>query len=242
MTITEQHPPIEQVVAAIQQRWGKRALMRLARVASDAAGIPTGYAALDDMLGGGVPRGAVTCLTGRPTSGKTALALDMLACVQRSSEVTVYIDTTGALDPEHAEGRGIDLARLLIVWPQPATLGLDITRDIVAQDGAGLIVLDAGGCTGPAAGLHRMLRQLAVVVRRSPYAVMCLAATASNSLTTALLARADAHLHAERQRWLFAPHGVVGYDTRLTVVKSRGGHTGQSVTLPVMLHLRRSGP
>lgn len=240
MTITEQHPSIEQVVAAIQQRWGKRALMRLARVASDTVGIPTGYAALDEVLGGGVPRGAVTYFTGRPTSGKTALALDTLACVQGSGEVTVYIDTTGALDPEYAEQRGIDLARLLIVWPQPAALGLDITRDIVARDGAGLIVFDTGGCTGSSAGLHRAQRQLTAVVRRSPYAVMCLAA-ASNSLTTALLARADVHLHAERQRWLFAPHGVVGYDTRLAVVKSRGGQTGQSVTIPVMLHLRRSG-
>lgn len=242
MTSTEQHTHIEQVVAAIQQRWGKPALMRLAQVVSDAAGIPTGHAALDEVLGGGVPRGSVTCLTGRPTSGKTALVLDTLACVQRSGEVTVYIDTTGALDPEYAERRGIDLARLLIVWPQPAALGLEITRDIVARNGAGLIVLDAGGCTGPTAGLHRALRQLATAVRRSPYAVVCLAATASNSLTTALLARADAHLHAERQRWLFAAHGVVGYETRLTIVKSRGGQTGQSVTTPVMLHERRSGP
>lgn len=238
MTTTEHHEHIEQVVAAIQKRWGTQALRRLERVTADAAGIPTGCAALDRLLGSdGLPRGAVLCLSGSPTSGKTTLALDMLAHTQERGEVAVYMDLTGTLDPEYAEGRGVDLERLLMVWPQPPVLGLDIARDIITSGGAGLIVLDAGRCmpqVGPSEPPHRALRHLSAVLRRSSYALLCLISPASGGLSTALSARADSLLRAERQRWLVNAEGVSGYETRLTVLKNRSGPPGQSAILPVM--------
>jgi recombination protein RecA len=246
MTAIEHHASIEQVVATVQQRWGVKALRRLEQVTASAEGIPTGYADLDRLLGcGGVPRGAVTCLSGNPTSGKTTLALDVLARVQADGEVTVYVDLTGALDPEYAESRGIDLDQLLIVVPQPPELGLDITRDIITSGGAGLIVLDAGHSgaqTGPAESLSRSTRHLSAAVRRSPYAVLGLTMPAPTRLSRALSARSDVVLRAERARWVWNTEGVSGYDTRLTVVKSRFGPPGPSITVPITLGERRPGP
>lgn len=236
MTTTERHTHIEQVAAAIQKRWGVKALRRLENTTVRAVGIPTGSPALDGLLGsGGIPRGAVTCLSGRPTSGKTTLALDMVARVQADGEVTVCIDLTGALDPEYAEGRGIDLDHLLIVQPQPPALGLEITRDIITSGGAGLVVVHA---SAHLEGLHRPLQQVSAAVRRSPYALVCLA----DGRGDVLAARADIHLRAERQRWLMNTEGVSGYETRLTVMKSRFGPPDRSVTVPITLSERRPGP
>jgi recombination protein RecA len=243
MTTSEHQQHLERLVAAVQRRWGANALRRLEQRTTGAAGMPTGYAGLDQILGpGGWPRGAVTCLSGQPTSGKTTLALDALACAQASREVTVYIDLTGALDAEYAAGRGIDLERLLIVWPQPLALGLDIGRDLVTSGGAGLIVVDAGDCSDPAGSPSQTLRQLTLAVRRSPYVVLCLTSANSTSLTAALVARADLHLRVERQRWVWEAEGVGGYESRLTILKTRFGPPGRSITLPITLGERRAGP
>ena len=237
------HPSIESVVAAVQRRWGAKALRRLEQMTAHTTGIPTGHAALDRLVGqDGVPRGMVTCLSGRSTSGKTTLALDTLAQVQADDEVTVYIDMTGTLDPEYAEQRGIDLERLLIVCPQPPVLGLDIARDIVTSGGAGLIVVDGGGWGSLAEPAGPTLRQFSAIVRRSAYAMLCLTVTHSTGWTAALVARADLHLLVERGRWLWDAEGVSGYETRLTILKNRFGPPGQSVILPIMLGERRAGP
>ncbi len=236
---------IEQVVAAVQQRWGANALRRLEQMTARTTGIPTGYAALDGALGmGGLPRGALTCLSGSPTCGKTTLALDILACVQGDGEVTVVIDMTGALDPEYAEQRGVVLERLLVVWPQPPALGLDIARDLVASGGAGLVVLDMGVPIPWGGPIGTTLRQLSATVRRSSYAVLCLTSGASGGLSATLSARADIHLQAERVRWRVDAEGVTGCDTRLTVVRSRFAPPGRSVMLPVTLSAlgRRAKP
>lgn len=232
MTTTASPERLEQVVAAVQKRWGANALRRLEQTTARTDGIPTGHAALDGLLGGGVRRGAITCLSGPPTSGKTTLALDVLACVQDGGEVTVVIDLTGALDPEYAEGRGIDLDRLLIAQPQPPALGLDIARDLVASGGAGLVVVDASKHLGTVKGLLRTVRQVSAAVRRSPYALVCL----EDDLNSRLAAQADIHLRVERQRWLMDASGVTGCETRLTLVTSRFRPPGGAVVLPITLH------
>ena len=233
------HHHLDDVVASIQKRWGDKALRRLEQVPTG-TGIPTGCADLDRLFGvGGLPRGAVTCLSGHPTSGKTTLALDMLARVQGDGEVTVYIDMTGALDAEYAETRGIDLDRLLIVWPQPPALGLDIARDLIRSGGAGLVVVDTGDCLPGGPGPRAVPVSLAA--RRSPYALVCLT-DAPGSMSMGLMARADVHLRVERQRWLCNVSGINGYEARITLLKSRFGPPGQAVTLPIRLFERRLGP
>jgi RecA/RadA recombinase len=245
MTTTQRHERIEQVVTAVQQRWGAQALRRLEQVTADRACLPTGNADLDRLLGGGVPRGALLCLSGPSTCGKTTLVLDVLARVQAEGEVTVYIDLGGALDPEYAEGRGVDLERLLIVWPQPLVLGLEIARDLISSGGAGLVVFDAEGTAsadGSLAGLSRRLQQLSAALRRSPYALISLTSSVSNSLSAGLMTSADSHVHVERARWLCNASGIDGYEARLTLLKHRFGPPGETATVPIRLRARRLGP
>ncbi len=138
---TTQPQALASVVATIQQRWGDKALRRLSQVKTDTDGISTGDAALDRVLGrNGVPRGLLTCLSGHPTSGMTTLALNVLAHAQADGEVTVYIDADRTLDPAYAAQRGINLERLLVVWPQPRALGFDIARYCRWRGGGGCCV------------------------------------------------------------------------------------------------------
>lgn len=76
---------------------------------------PTGFAALDDLLGGGIPRGQVTELVGRTSSGRTSIVFAMLAESTARGEVAAYIDATDSLDPESAQKAGIALERVLWV-------------------------------------------------------------------------------------------------------------------------------
>jgi recombination protein RecA len=234
MTSTQQQS-IAQVVTAIQQRWGAHALHRLAQVKTTADGLPTGYAALDRLLGrGGIPRGMLTCLSGRPTSGITTLALDVVARAQAEGEVTVYIDAGHTLDPAYVAQRGIDLERLLVVWPQPRELGLDIARDIAAAQGAGVIVFDLGAGTAQPGQIDRMMRQLLMTLARSSYALMGLSA-ASDGLNAAAVSQAGVHLRVERQHWVHHAGRVEGYEVRVTALKNKVAPPGQPVTLTLSL-------
>lgn len=245
MTTTHRHERLAQVITAVQQRWGAQALRRLEQATADRACLPTGSGALDGLLGGGLRRGSLLCLAGAATCGKTTLALDALVQAQQAGEVTAYIDLSGALDPEYAEGRGIDLTRLLIVWPQPALLGLEIARDLISSGGAGLVVIEAAGMSAadqPHEGPGKRLQHLTAAVRRSPYALIAVVAPSPTPLNAALIAAADSHLRAERARWLCNASGVNGYEARLTLLKHRFGPPGQTVTVPIRVQARRLGP
>ncbi len=107
----------------------------------------------------------------------TTLALDVLAQGQAEGEVTIYIDADRTLDPAYVVKRGIQLDRLLVVWPHPRELGLAIARDIVAGQGAGVVVFDLGQASPsvpPQPGVARALRALLLALPRSAYALVCL--------------------------------------------------------------------
>lgn len=228
---TAKHAAIEQIVAAVQQRWGVKALRRLEQRALNRTGIPTGYAALDQLLGtGGIPRGALTCLSGQPTVGKTSLALDVLVRAQAENEVAVYIDGSHAADPEYGEGRGLDLGRLLVVWPQPVALGLEIARDLIVSGGAGVIVFDTGGALR-GADLAASLRRLHAALRQSPYVLICLHGGPSGRLAEA----ADVQLHLTRRGWLIEGERLTGYEVDVSVSRNRFAAPGQAVTLAIRL-------
>lgn len=247
MTIT-QHEPLAHVVSTIQQRWGEKALRRLAQVKTGTDGLSTGDAALDRLLGrDGVPRGAFTCLSGRPTSGMTTLALNVLAHAQAEGEVTVYIDAHRRLDPAYAARRGINLERLLVVWPQPRELGFEIARDIVAGEGAGVVVFDLGQAS-PGASVQpgktsRALRQLVMTLPRSLYAVIGLSSSV-DPLNAAAVSYAAVHLRVERLRWLPGAGQVGGYEVCVTALKNKFAPPGQTATFNVCLDTpeQRQGP
>lgn len=232
----ERQQHLEQLLAAIQQRWGVHALRRLEQAASADKGISTGYSVLDALLGhGGVPRGMFTCLSGHPTSGVTTVALDIIAQAQASGEVTIYIDANRMLDPEYAVRRGIDPARLLIVWPQPSEVGFEMARDIILSGGAGVVVFALNSETSVSG---QSLRRLKAALSRTLYAFICLSPT-SDSL---IGAQSDVHLCVERLHWLRDTGRVTGYEVRATALKNKAAVSGRTATFTVVLDKLRRSP
>jgi hypothetical protein len=104
--------------------------------------LATGIRALDEMLGGGLPRGRLSEIVGTPSSGRTALAHAFLAAATRRGEIAAVIDVPDALDPATLAAAGADLARVLWVRPPVVKAGLKCAEIILTTGGFGLVVLD----------------------------------------------------------------------------------------------------
>jgi len=126
------------------------------------ARIPTGLDALDALLGGGLPRGALTEIIGRPSAGRTTLASTLLRAVTARHDLAACIDLQNAFDAPHAESAGIDLARILWIRPRSARDALRAALYVLDADGFGLVLvdLDDGGAPGavPASVWMRLTR------------------------------------------------------------------------------------
>lgn len=109
------------------------------------ASIPTGIAAVDSLLGGGVPKGTLTEICGGVSSGRTVVMFSLLAQATRAGECTAWIDADGRFDPASAVSSGVDLARLLWVNCGGVAEHALKSADLVIQAGGfGLVVLDLG--------------------------------------------------------------------------------------------------
>jgi len=104
--------------------------------------IATGLGDLDALLGGGIPRGALTELVGRPSSGRTTLACTFLRAATAIRALAVCIDLPDAFDPIHAEAAGVALARLLWIRPRTAREALQATEHVLDADGFAVVLLD----------------------------------------------------------------------------------------------------
>lgn len=113
----------------------------------------TGVPALDRLLGGGLPRGHLCEIAGPPSSGRTSLALGLLAAATRAGECAAWIDCADALDPPSAAAAGGDLRRVLWVRASGRRDALRSTERLLQTDGFALVILDATGAgrreTGP---------------------------------------------------------------------------------------------
>ena len=110
---------LELALAQIDKQFGKGAIMRLGQAERlTAEAVPTGSVALDVALGiGGVPKGRITEIYGPESSGKTTLALHLVAEAQRQGGICAYVDAEHALDPEYARKLGVDIDSLLVSQP-----------------------------------------------------------------------------------------------------------------------------
>ena len=128
------------LIATIQRRWGTRALQRGTTLHTTPALLPTGIDALDDLLGGGYPRAAITELLGAPTSGTTSIALTALAQAQARGEIGAYVDLGGSFGAEYAAACGVDLATLILVRPASPHDALALLQALVTHQISVLIV------------------------------------------------------------------------------------------------------
>ncbi|MDX2168052.1 MAG: hypothetical protein SF182_13340 [Deltaproteobacteria bacterium] len=104
--------------------------------------LPTGIAALDDLLGGGFPRGHLSEIVGRPCSGRTSVLHALLAAATRAGEVAALVDLADALDPASLAAAGAVLERVLWVRPPSARLALQCAELILAGGGFAIVALD----------------------------------------------------------------------------------------------------
>ena len=147
---------LQRVIAQIEKQYGQGAIMQMdeqhyARI----EGIPTGSLSLDIALGGsGIPRGRATELFGPESSGKTTLALHVVASAQRAGGVAAFIDAEHALDTTWAKRLGVDVSSLLVSQPDTGEQALDITEMLIRSNSVDVIVVDSVAALTPAAEIQ----------------------------------------------------------------------------------------
>ncbi|HLN98608.1 MAG TPA: recombinase RecA [Pyrinomonadaceae bacterium] len=146
---------VEAALANIEKKFGKGSIMRLGeREVSDIPAISTTSLSLDVAVGiGGVPRGRIIEIYGPESSGKTTLALHIVAEAQKAGGVAAYIDAEHAMDADYAGKLGVEIDQLLISQPDSGEQALEIAEALVRSNGVDVIVVDSVAALVPRAEL-----------------------------------------------------------------------------------------
>jgi len=147
---------LQRVIAQIEKQYGQGAIMQMdEHLYARIEGIPTGSLSLDLALGGaGIPRGRVAELFGPESSGKTTLALHVIANAQRAGGVAAFIDAEHALDTTWAKRLGVDVSSLLVSQPDTGEQALDITEMLISSNSIDVIVIDSVAALTPKAEIE----------------------------------------------------------------------------------------
>ena len=241
---------IEETIRSIQTKFGEGSIMKLddsPRV--DVNVVPTGSIGLDSALGvGGLPRGRIIEIFGPESSGKTTLALHVVAEAQKQGGICAYIDAEHAMDPVYAGHIGVKTAELLISQPDTGEQGLEITESLVRSGKIDVIVIDSVAALTPkdeiegdmgamhvgkqARLMSQALRKLTAIVARSKTVVifinqirMQIGVMFGNPETTpggkALKFYTSVRLDIRRIAQIKKGEEVVGSRTRVKVVKNK---------------------
>jgi len=149
----EKEQALEMAVKRIEKQFGQGSIMKLGdATALNIETIPTGALTLDVALGvGGVPRGRIIEIYGPESSGKTTLALHIIAEAQKRGGVAAFIDAEHALDPRYSENLGVDIDSLLISQPNNGEEALEIAEALVRSNAIDVIVIDSVAALVPKA-------------------------------------------------------------------------------------------
>src|ERR1700679_3833906 len=151
-TDTDKQRALEAALAQIDRAFGKGSVMKLGDKGKvDIESVSSGSLGLDMALGiGGLPKGRIVEIYGPESSGKTTLALHVVAEVQKAGGTAAFVDAEHALDPSYAHKLGVDLDELLVSQPDTGEQALEITDTLVRSGAVDIIVIDsvAGLATG----------------------------------------------------------------------------------------------
>jgi recombination protein RecA len=147
--------PLKDRIDGINKRFGSGTVMKMDGPITPIAVIPTGALSLDLALGvGGIPRGRVTEIYGNEMSGKTTIALHVIAEAQKAGGICLFIDAEHAFDPTYAQAIGVDLSKLLISQPDFAEQALEIADEFAESGQLALIVVDSVAALTPRAEIQ----------------------------------------------------------------------------------------
>ncbi|MEW5794961.1 MAG: recombinase RecA [Candidatus Zixiibacteriota bacterium] len=249
-TAADRKKALSAALTQIERSFGKGSIMRLGDgTVLEVETIPTGSIGLDHALGvGGIPRGRVIEIFGPEASGKTTLALHMIAETQKLGGQAAFIDAEHALDAQYAHALGVNTEDLLVAQPDSGEQALDITETLVRSGAVDIIVIDSVAALTPRSeiegemgdahmGLHarlmsQALRKLTAITSKSHTAIvfinqirMKIGVMFGNPETTtggnALKFYASLRLDIRRIAAIKDGQEVVGNRTRVRVVKNK---------------------
>lgn len=153
----DKHKALDRAILSIEKQYGKGSIMKLGETGTrlNIQTIPTGSLALDIALGvGGIPRGRVVEIYGPESSGKTTLALHIMAQAQKIGGIAAMIDAEHALDPSYARKLGVDIDNLLISQPDHGEQALEIAEHLVRSGAVDVVVVDSVAALVPRAEIE----------------------------------------------------------------------------------------
>ncbi len=151
----EKDKALTMVLGQIERNFGKGAIMRLGDASRmKVETISTGALTLDLALGGGLPKGRVIEIYGPESSGKTTLALHVLAEVQKAGGVAAFVDAEHALDPIYAAALGVNVDDLLVSQPDTGEMGLEVVDQLVRSSAIDVVVVDSVAALVPRAEIE----------------------------------------------------------------------------------------
>jgi recombination protein RecA len=186
----EKTKAVDIAVSQIERNFGKGAIMRLGdRVKVNADVIKTGSISLDAALGiGGIPRGRITEIYGPESSGKTTLALHVVAEAQKNGGLAAFVDAEHALDPTYAKKLGVDTVNLLVSQPDNGEQALEIVETLVRSGALDVIVVDSVAALVPKAEIEGEMgdSHMGLQARLMSQALRKLTGTVSKSNTSVI--------------------------------------------------------
>lgn len=246
----EKKKALDLALSHIEKQYGSGAVMRLGeKPDANVEAIPTGALSLDIALGiGGIPRGRIIEIYGPESSGKTTVALHVVAQVQKMGGEAAFIDAEHALDPIYAEALGVQTDDLIVSQPDTGEQALEITEQFVRSGAVDVIVIDSVAALVPKAEIEGLMgdSHVGLQARLMSQALRKLAGIISKSNTTAIFINqlrekvgvmfgnpetttggralkfyASVRLDVRRIESLKGDGGVIGNRTRIKVVKNK---------------------
>ena len=187
--LKERTKAIDNAVGQIEKQFGKGSIMRLGQRGPIAPmeAISTGSISIDYALGiGGLPRGRVIEIFGRESSGKTTLALQVIAEAHRSGGMAAFVDAEHALDAQYAQKLGVDLDNLLVSQPDNGEQALEIVEVLIRSNSVDVVVVDSVAALVPKAEIEGEMgeAQMGLQARLMSQALRKLTGVVSKSKTT----------------------------------------------------------
>jgi recombination protein RecA len=261
--MTALSPDVTAALSTLRSKWGAAAPARAGETIGALATVPepwpddedqpdrspvdparifsTGFAAVDAILGpGGLPRGTGLALRGDLSSGRTTLALRLVAEAQRSGAIVAWLDLAEAIDPLELVARGVQLEWLVVLTPRDLDEGIAIAGSLLAARTVDLLVVDLpprprGQGRGRGPGVADRLGRLAALARRAGITLVVLEPPdLRKDLAGAVAEATGVRLELARRSWVRLGRDVVGQRTEVMVARNRAGPPGRRTTIRIL--------